>query len=343
MKHWNGTLEYFASDKIWTTWDGTATLSSVENDGEYVLYLRGTGNSVITGNNSNYRWVLTGSNIACIGNIENLLDYETVKFGNHPTMTSYCYKFMFSRCSSLTQAPELPATTMVPDCYNFMFSYCTNLIQAPALPATTLASNCYYAMFLNCSSLTQAPVLPATTLDSSCYGNMFQGCTSLTQAPELPATTLSSNCYKGMFYKCTSLTKAPTLPATTMESFCYWGMFQGCTSLIQIPTLSITKLNFGCCDAMFSDCTNIKLSSTQTGEYTQEYRLSSADNATGIDAFTDMFTSTGGTFTGTPSSNTNYYLSSNNIIVRETEIATLNSYMRSMIDVVIGDAIGGSY
>ena len=33
-KHWNGTLEYFASNRTWTTWDGTTTLSSVDNDGE---------------------------------------------------------------------------------------------------------------------------------------------------------------------------------------------------------------------------------------------------------------------------------------------------------------------
>lgn len=48
-----------------------------------------------------------------------------------------------------------------------------------------------------------------------------------------------------------------------------------------------------------------------------------------------MFTSTGGTFTGTPAINTTYYLSSDNMIVRETEIATLNGYVGSMIDVAI--------
>ena len=41
-KHWDGTLEYFASDKTWTIWDGTTTLSSVNNDGEYVLYPQAT-------------------------------------------------------------------------------------------------------------------------------------------------------------------------------------------------------------------------------------------------------------------------------------------------------------
>ena len=62
----------------WTAWDGMTVLSSVDNDGEYVIYIRGTGNSI------NYKWVLTGSDISCIGNIENLLDYAKVTFeGKH--------------------------------------------------------------------------------------------------------------------------------------------------------------------------------------------------------------------------------------------------------------------
>lgn len=50
-----------------------------------------------------------------------------------------------------------------------------------------------------------------------------------------------------------------------------------------------------------------------------------------------MFAFTGGTFTGTPEINTTYYLSSNNMVIRETEIATLNGYVGSMIDVAIGE------
>ncbi len=254
-KYWAGTLEYFASDRTWTTWDGATTLSSADNDGEYVLYLRGTGNTVITGNDSNYRWVLTGSNIKCIGNIENLLDYATVESGSHPTMSGYCYASMFSQCSSLTQAPALHATTLVEGCYN----------------------------------------------------SMFDGCTALTQAPALPATTLASYCYQSMFFRCTSLTQAPALPATTLAGYCYSNMFYGCTSL--------------------------KLSTIQTGEYTVAYRIPTTGTGTTVSsALTDMFVSTGGTFTGTPEINTTYYLSSDNMIVRETEIATLNGYVGSMID-----------
>ena len=117
-KHWNGTLEYSTNASTWTTWDGTTTLTSATKGSSNVLYMRGTGNTVITGSTTtNYRWVLTGSNISCIGNIENLLDYVTVASGNHPTMASSCYYGMFRECTSLTQAPSLPATTLATNCY----------------------------------------------------------------------------------------------------------------------------------------------------------------------------------------------------------------------------------
>ena len=45
-----------------------------------------------------------------------------------------------------------------------------------------------------------------------------------------------------------------------------------------------------------------------------------------------MFKNTGGTFTGTPEINTVYYLSVDNMIVRENDITTLNGYVKSMID-----------
>ena len=320
-KHWNGTLEYFTSDRTWATWNGTTILSAVADDGEYVLYLRGTGNTVITGTDTTYKWVLTGADIKCIGNIENLLDYATVESGVHPTMANYCYYSMFQDCTSLAQAPALPATTLATGCYASMFKDCTNLTQASALPATTLADSCYTYMFNGCTSLAQAPALPATTLTISCYGGMFQGCTSLTQAPALPATKLATSCYSSMFRDCISLTQAPALPSTRLVNGRYSGMFQGCTSL--------------------------KLSSTKTNEYTQEYRIPFSGNGTGAsDALADMFTSTGGTFAGTPSINTTYYLSSDNMIVRETEIATLNGYVDSMIDAAlsaIGVAEEGAY
>ena len=315
-KHWDGTLEYSTDTSTWSTWDGTTTLSSATSGSDNVLYLRGTGNTVITGNNNSYKWVLTGSDIACTGNIENLLDYATVESGNHPTMANYCYRYMFRDCTSLTRAPALSATTLSTYCYSNMFQGCTGLTQAPALPATTLADDCYNDMFYGCSSLTQAPALPATTLKNYCYQAMFRACTSLTQAPALPATTLADYCYNDMFYSCTSLTQAPALPATTLKNYCYQGMFYDCTSLTQAPALPATTLKNYCYRYMFQNCTSLKLSSTQTDEYTQEYRIpSSGTGTTATNALTYMFISTGGTFTGTPEINTTYYLSNTNTIV----------------------------
>ena len=116
-KHWDGTLKYSTDASNWYIWNGSATLSSASDGNRNVLYLRGTVNKKITGDSYAYRWVLTGSNIACTGNIENLLDYTTVKSGGHPPMADYCYQYMFYGCTSLTQAPALPATTLTTYCY----------------------------------------------------------------------------------------------------------------------------------------------------------------------------------------------------------------------------------
>ena len=332
-KHWDGTLEYFTSDKTWATWDGTSHLHAVSDYGGYVLHLRGIRNTVITGLNSKYKWVLNGNDIACVGNIENLLDYTIVESGDHPTLAVGCYAYMFQDCTALTQAPSLPATTLANSCYAYMFQGCTALTQAPLLPATTLANYCYSGMFAGCTALTQAPSLPATTLANSCYSVMFQDCTALTQAPSLPATTLANYCYSGMFQGCTALTQAPSLPATTLANGCYFNMFLRCTALTQAPSLPATTLANSCYETMFGSCTSLKLSSTQTDEYTQEYRITSSGNGTtAAHALSGMFASTGGTFTGTPEINTTYYLSSDNMIIRETELATLNGYVKAMIE-----------
>lgn len=176
-KNWDGTLEYSTDTKTWNTWNGSAISSAGSK-----LYLRGTGNAKITGDSDMFRFVFTGTDalkIACKGNIENLLDYETVSAGEHPTMTTSCYSYMFYNCTALTTAPELPATTLADYCYLNMFMNCTSLTSAPELPATKLASSCYSGMFNGCASLTTVPSLPATMLTNNCYSSMFNGCTKI--------------------------------------------------------------------------------------------------------------------------------------------------------------------
>ena len=149
---WDGTMEYCNGDGEWKAWDGSAISSGKTQNGQ-AIYIRGTGNTVVTGNTSSRKWTLTGTDIACNGNIETLLDYATVKSGTHPTMADYCYQYMFNGCTSLTTAPALPATTLADYCYISMFSNCTSLTTAPALPATTLAIGCYNSMFSGCKKI----------------------------------------------------------------------------------------------------------------------------------------------------------------------------------------------
>ena len=174
-KNWDGRLEY-TNGSGWKTWDGS-TIASRKMKNKNVIYIRGVGNTKVTGNNG--RWTITGQEISCNGNIERLLNWEDVESGKHPKMAVSCYNSMFYGCTSLTAAPSLPATTLEVHCYNSMFRGCTSLTAAPSLPATTLERYCYTSMFYGCTSLTAAPSLPATTLASNCYNSIFRGCTKI--------------------------------------------------------------------------------------------------------------------------------------------------------------------
>lgn len=229
-KQWDGTLYYSYDHSTWDTWSGTTTLDADLSDGYHKLYLRGVGNTKISGNASSYRWTFIGEGIKCCGNLNNLLDYTTT-----PTLADFAFNYLFYGCSNVGFDVTLPATTLANYCYTSMFSDCISLTTAPNLPATTLVNSCYYSMFSGCTSLTKAPSLPATILANSCYYSMFANCKSLKTAPELPATTLSDNCYNRMFYSCNALTTPAKMAGGTTQATsakqCCQSMYDGCTSL----------------------------------------------------------------------------------------------------------------
>lgn len=140
-KHWDGVLEYSPDARNWYTWDA----SEINSSGN-VLYLRGTGNSYITGaTDSSYAMQITAtSGVECTGNIMSLLDHVTP---DNAVMSTRCFASLFQNQDKLIASPELPATTLANYCYNNMFSGCINLTVAPELPATTLADSCYRSMF----------------------------------------------------------------------------------------------------------------------------------------------------------------------------------------------------
>ncbi|MBR3520124.1 MAG: leucine-rich repeat protein [Paludibacteraceae bacterium] len=234
------------------TWD---TLSvgheiSLEKKGAKVL-LRGDNPDGFSQSSNAYVYFKLRGSFSASGSVMSLVDSTATSM---VVPTSGCFYGLFQNCTSLTQAPELPATTLADSCYAKMFNGCTSLTQAPELPATTLAKYCYDGIFSGCTSLTQAPELSATTLADYCYRNMFSGCTSLTQAPVLAVTSLVAGCYYGMFSGCTGLTQTPELPATTLANSCYYEMFMGCANLTQAPELSATTLAANCYAGMFEEC-----------------------------------------------------------------------------------------
>ena len=87
-------------------------------------------------------------------------------------------------------------------------------------------------------------------------------------------------------------------------------MFNGCTSLTTVLALPAITLVSACYQAMFRNCAKIKLSTTQDGEYANEYRVPiSGDGVDATNALLNMFADTGGTFVGAPTINTTYYTS----------------------------------
>ena len=174
-------------------WQDVVANTEVTFGGEYGdLRLRGTNPNGTANGYGTYSTITFTKDapVACTGDIRTLLDWNNYnKVETH--YAKFCY--LFSGCSALTSAPELPATTLAEDCYGRMFEGCTNLTTAPKLPAETLAELCYEVMFMNCSNLTSAPELPAETLASNCYQNMFWGCTKLSTVTMLaPSDKITS-------------------------------------------------------------------------------------------------------------------------------------------------------
>ena len=251
-------LEYSVNNN--ETWQKVVANQGVDFGGDIgSLCLRGKCPNGTATNANNYSWI-TFSNenvkVDCSGDIRTLIDYtayETVATENSS------FILLFKNCTALKSAKELLlATALKGSCYQQMFEGCTSLTQAPVLPATELQQLCYYSMFKGCKALTQAPKLPATKLAHSCYSHMFEGCASLVNAPDLPATTLNPSCYSSMFIDCIKLTGAPELKAEIMQNSSYHSMFKGCTSLVNAPALPATTLNYNCYIKMFSGCTSLK-------------------------------------------------------------------------------------
>lgn len=182
VKLWDGIVEYSTDGENWSEWNGLTTLASGAKDGENVLYVRGEGNTILTGASAQTNsgaWHFSGSGISVSGIIHNMLDYH----GNL-TVGDYAFKNLFGWKSPGDTAIITAENLIIPDpvtahMCDAMFSRCKGLQRPPRFTAQVLAENCFQSAFYQCSGLNTLPTLRALTLKSNCYISMFIECTSI--------------------------------------------------------------------------------------------------------------------------------------------------------------------
>ena len=191
----SNTYQTSTNGKDWTDYTlGTG----IRLNNEDVVYFR-CSNHPTTQSYSNYvQFVMTGK-VEAWHNAYSMIssDFSSAE----GSVGSYGMRGLFARCESLMKAPLL-LNALADHCYIYMFTNCTCLTQAPELPATTLADYCYYEMFRNCTSLVKAPALPATTGFSYsdwtyCYYGMFDGCTALNEVHVSATSIIADRHTKG--------------------------------------------------------------------------------------------------------------------------------------------------
>ena len=270
-------FEYSVGGGKWTRFTSTISDENAVAFGgaKGNLRLRGKSSKGTAVSNTECSTISFGNTtaVSCTGDIRTLIDYKSYASANTEN-ARFCY--LFSGCTALSTAPELPAMTLADNCYYGMFADCSSLTQAPQLPAQTLKDRCYSYMFKGCTALSTAPELSAMTLDVYCDSLMFQNCTNLTIAPKLPATELKEACYDPTFEGCTSLKTAPELNATTLVQGCYQKIFKDCLALENVTMLATDGFDtIGCLNAWLGyykdygdgnveDCSAGKNASTRT-------------------------------------------------------------------------------
>ena len=92
--------------------------------GDFVYLAAGEGgNNTLSLSSSNYHKFVINGLVSASGDITSLRRFDL----EQTTLIDYCYISMFSGCTGLTSAPELPATTLARGCYSSMFQGCTRL------------------------------------------------------------------------------------------------------------------------------------------------------------------------------------------------------------------------
>ena len=172
------TIEYSIDDGAWTSLTSTSGSATFSVSPGSVVRFRGSETTYATDKNTYSGFEGGTATFDIEGNVMSLL-YDDNFVGNTTLTSDYVFCSLFKK-SKVISAEHLilPALTLTQYCYRALFSWCSTLTTPPALPATTLAKGCYWYLFEQCA-ISKAPELNAATLVAECYGHMFEGCAHL--------------------------------------------------------------------------------------------------------------------------------------------------------------------
>lgn len=170
------SLEYTTDGSTWNDFIVGTTTVTLANVGDKMAVRAKTTNSGMAIRWDKYNMFVMTGKIAASNSIMYLLknngDLDTIG-------SSDCFNSLFFGCTSLTQAPELPATTLGTRCYQYMFDGCTSLVNPPSeLPALSVTLAGYGDMFAG-TSITKSPYIRATSVGTWGMASMFKNCSQL--------------------------------------------------------------------------------------------------------------------------------------------------------------------
>ena len=160
---WDGIMEYYDFSNGWQTWNGYTIYSEYSNidpagqpiDEKYYLFIRGINNHTLninnfTGAKNREVWKITGTDVSCYGNIENLLDYQLTQQGKHPTVGNYAFRALFRGNTSLITCPWIGCIDLTAQqCCGNIIRECTNLTVLPAIYAKTFNGSSTFSYGFN--------------------------------------------------------------------------------------------------------------------------------------------------------------------------------------------------
>ena len=162
--------------------------------------------TTVSGNNVVFK--MTGK-IRADGSLNSLID----KSATCDCINTVAFCYLFSACTSLTKAPELPATSIGGHSYYYMFRGCTSLIDASILlPTKCVPAYAYEGMFYGCSNLKYGPFINANFfVPTYSFRYMFYNCTKLESVGNMVLSNPTTGNTSNWLYGTTSSTISRTI------------------------------------------------------------------------------------------------------------------------------------